>query len=98
MLKASYNNQGRCSFSNLTFSVRLRGGGSKVILDGLTGSFIPGTATALMGPSGSGKSTLFDILSERKNTGQVSGELSIVGRSRTGYVEQFDTVVGELGF
>jgi ATPase subunit of ABC transporter with duplicated ATPase domains len=43
-----------------------------------------------------GKSTLLDILSERRNYGKVSGSLQLVGRSKTGYVEQFDTLVAEL--
>ena len=49
-----------------------------------------------MGPSGIGKSTLLDILSGRKNTGKVTGELLYSGnkpskqflRRFTGYVEQ----------
>ena len=49
-----------------------------------------------MGPSGSGKSTLLDILSMRKNSGKVTGHLEVAGREKTGYVEQFDTLVGEL--
>ena len=66
------------------------------ILKGITGTCQAGEMTALMGPSGSGKSTLLDILSERKNQGRMSGRLHLAGRRRTGYVEQFDTLVGEL--
>lgn len=36
--------------------------------------------TALMGPSGAGKSTLLDVLSKRKNTGTVEGEILINGK------------------
>jgi ABC-type multidrug transport system ATPase subunit len=43
-----------------------------------------------------GKSTLLDILSMRKNSGKVTGKLKVAGREETGYVEQFDTLVGEL--
>lgn len=43
-----------------------------------------------------GKSTLLDILSMRKNTGHITGKLKVSGREDTGYVEQFDTLVGEL--
>jgi ABC-type multidrug transport system ATPase subunit len=43
-----------------------------------------------------GKSTLLDILSMRKNSGRARGEIKVVGREETGYVEQFDTLVGEL--
>lgn len=43
-----------------------------------------------------GKSTLLDILSMRKNSGRATGKIMVVGREETGYVEQFDTLVGEL--
>jgi len=42
------------------------------------------------------KSTLLDILSMRKNSGCTTGEMKVVGREETGYIEQFDTLVGEL--
>lgn len=32
----------------------------------------------------------------RKNSGCTTGEMKVVGREETGYVEQFDTLVGEL--
>lgn len=57
-----------------------------------------------MGPSGSGKTTLLDILSGRKTTGTTEGAISFSGstpsraflRRFTGYVEQFDTLLGIL--
>jgi ABC-type multidrug transport system ATPase subunit len=57
-----------------------------------------------MGPSGSGKSTLLDLLAGRKNSGSRDGQILFNGtnptkdhyRSMIGYVEQFDTLVGEL--
>lgn len=60
--------------------------------------------TCLMGPSGSGKTTLLDVLAGRKTVGSMSGELLFGGvrptpaflRRYTGYVEQFDTLVGIL--
>jgi ATPase subunit of ABC transporter with duplicated ATPase domains len=60
----------------------------------------PGTVTALMGSSGAGKTTLLDVLSGRKNTGVVKGEMYLNGtlkvegyfRKVMGYVEQFDTL------
>ncbi|PNH05918.1 ABC transporter G family member 18 [Tetrabaena socialis] len=64
----------------------------------------PGQMTALMGPSGSGKTTLLDLLAGRKTVGKTEGHLSFGGaqptkqflRRYTGYVEQFDTLLGEL--
>jgi len=93
------------SFSNLTYSVGLRTGGEKKILSNLHGVFAPGKLIALMGPSGSGKTTLMDILSGRKTIGRIEGEILYEGhknvsaeslRKNTGYVEQFDTLIGEL--
>ena len=57
-----------------------------------------------MGPSGSGKTTLLDVLAGRKTTGAVYGHLQFGGatpsraflRRFTGYVEQFDTLLGIL--
>ncbi len=60
--------------------------------------------TALMGPSGSGKTTLLDVLAGRKTAGDISGEIrfghakpsAAFLRRYTGYVEQFDTLIGAL--
>ncbi len=53
-----------------------------------------------MGSSGAGKTTLLDVLSGRKNTGKITGDIFISGkpldkklfRKSMGYVEQFDTL------
>lgn len=102
------------AFSDLTYEVPLKkkkekedGSGYEdtlTILHSLSGSFLPGKMTALMGPSGSGKSTLLDVLAGRKNSGTVKGTFTYNGsvpsasclRRIVGYVEQFDTLVGEL--
>jgi ATP-binding cassette subfamily G (WHITE) protein 2 len=54
--------------------------------------------------SGSGKTTLLDCLAGRKNSGTIAGRITFNGRKPktsdykriVGYVEQFDTLVGEL--
>lgn len=59
---------------------------------------------ALMGPSGSGKTTLLDVLAGRKTDGKQEGSVLFSGqkpsvaflRRYTGYVEQFDTLLGQL--
>jgi len=74
------------------------------ILDGVTGIFKAGRMAALMGPSGSGKTTLLDVCAGRKNSGRISGTVAFGGakprqstlKQLCGYVEQFDTLVGEL--
>jgi len=96
-------------FANLGYSVPLEAkkeedATSLTILDSISGSFLPGKMSALMGPSGSGKTTLLDVLAGRKNSGEVSGAVTYNGKSPrpssyrrlVGYVEQFDTLVGEL--
>mmetsp|Transcript_15167 Transcript_15167/g.39028 ORF Transcript_15167/g.39028 Transcript_15167/m.39028 type:complete len:620 (-) Transcript_15167:218-2077(-) len=95
------------TFSDLTYSVpgKKKKDDKIAILSGLSGRFIPGRLTALMGPSGSGKTTLMDILAGRKSgAGTIEGEVLYGGaavpagalRYICGYVEQFDTLLGEL--
>lgn len=74
------------------------------ILQGVRAHFQPAKMTALMGPSGSGKTTLLDVIAGRKNVGTVEGSVLYNGaqckpsalKDAVGYVQQFDTLVGEL--
>ncbi|KAG1653791.1 hypothetical protein FOA52_007815 [Chlamydomonas sp. UWO 241] len=74
------------------------------LLKGVSGYFSPREMAALMGPSGCGKTTLLDVLSGRSNKGKIVGEVLFGGlkptknyfRRYTGYVEQFDTLLGIL--
>ncbi|XVE73519.1 hypothetical protein DITRI_Ditri11bG0124800 [Diplodiscus trichospermus] len=49
------------------------------LLQDITGAFRPGVLTALMGVSGAGKTTLMDVLSGRKTSGHIEGEIRIGG-------------------
>nr|XP_043619509.1 pleiotropic drug resistance protein 3-like isoform X2 [Erigeron canadensis] len=68
------------------------------LLRDITGAFRPGVLTALMGVSGAGKTTLLDVLSGRKTSGIIEGEIKIGGYSKvqdtfariSGYCEQTD--------
>ncbi|MFS7986555.1 putative ABC-type D-allose transporter [Helianthus anomalus] len=68
------------------------------LLHDITGAFRPGVLTALMGVSGAGKTTLLDVLSGRKTSGIVEGEIKIGGYPKvqdtfarvSGYCEQTD--------
>ncbi|KAG6408624.1 hypothetical protein SASPL_131642 [Salvia splendens] len=68
------------------------------ILCDITGAFKPSVLTALMGVSGAGKTTLLDVLSGRKTSGTIEGEIKIGGYPKvqstfsriSGYCEQTD--------
>ncbi|KAI3675839.1 hypothetical protein L1987_85435 [Smallanthus sonchifolius] len=80
-----------------------RTGGSRAILEGVTGYARPGEILAIMGPSGSGKTTLLDALAGRldPNTRQ-SGDILINGVKKTlaygtsAYATQDDTLITSL--
>jgi len=106
-LPASASSNGvAVTFNKLTYSVPVKKSKERyAILKDLSGAFQPGRLTALMGPSGSGKTTLMDILAGRKSgAGQIDGEVLYGGSAASagvlkhlcGYVEQFDTLLGEL--
>ncbi|KAI9156895.1 hypothetical protein LWI28_013751 [Acer negundo] len=69
------------------------------LLQDITGAFRPGVLTALMGVSGAGKTTLMDVLSGRKTSGNIEGEVRVGGYPKvqdtyarvSGYCEQTDT-------
>ncbi|KAL8527702.1 hypothetical protein ACS0TY_005519 [Phlomoides rotata] len=68
------------------------------LLRDITAAFRPGILTALMGVSGAGKMTLLDVISGRKTSGTIEGEIRIGGFPKVqttfaqilGYCEQTD--------
>jgi ATP-binding cassette subfamily G (WHITE) protein 2 (SNQ2) len=55
-------------------------GGERKLLNKVSGYAKPGLLVALMGASGAGKTTLLNCLSQRLDTGVVSGEMFVDGR------------------
>lgn len=52
------------------------------LLTNVNGEIHPGEMCALMGASGAGKSTLLDVISKRKTTGEITGEILYNGSPR----------------
>ncbi|EGC41569.1 ABC multidrug transporter [Histoplasma capsulatum var. duboisii H88] len=88
--------QSAFAWRNLTYTIR-QGDSDRVLLNDVSGYCQPGTLTALVGSSGAGKSTLLTTLTQRQNTGTVTGDIMINGqtpdvsfRRKIGYCQQMD--------
>eukprot|EP00425_Heterocapsa_triquetra_P041907 CAMPEP_0195075524 /NCGR_PEP_ID=MMETSP0448-20130528/18379_1 /TAXON_ID=66468 /ORGANISM="Heterocapsa triquestra, Strain CCMP 448" /LENGTH=1151 /DNA_ID=CAMNT_0040107913 /DNA_START=69 /DNA_END=3524 /DNA_ORIENTATION=- len=74
--------------------------GSRRFLQGVTGTFIAGTISAIMGPSGAGKTTFMNVLCGKANYGTPNGTIRINGekceltqiKNILGFVPQDDVV------
>ncbi|KAJ1770537.1 ATP-binding cassette transporter snq2, partial [Coemansia sp. RSA 1938] len=84
------------TWQDVNYTVPVKGG-SRQLLNNVSGFIKPGQMTALMGSSGAGKTTLLDSLSQRKTIGSLQGEMLMNGapqppsfRRITGYAEQLD--------
>lgn len=68
------------------------------LLRNISGAFLPGVLTALVGISGAGKTTLMDVLAGRKTGGYIEGDIRVSGYPKNqetfariaGYCEQTD--------
>lgn len=84
------------SWKDVQYTVPVKGG-TRLLLDNVSGWVKPGTLTALMGASGAGKTTLLNVLAERVDMGVITGDMLVSGKARdasfqrkTGYVQQQD--------
>ena len=70
------------TWRNVKYTVQLNknlGGGSKCLLQGVSGIAVPGRLISLMGASGAGKSTLLDVIAGRKTAGAKEGDILLNG-------------------
>ena len=67
------------SWQHLNYTVPLSGGGTRKLLDDVSGYVAPGKLTALVGASGAGKTTLLNTLAQRINSGVVTGDRYVSG-------------------
>ena len=73
----------------------------KTIFDDLTGYFIHGRLTGIMGPSGAGKTSLMEVISNQSKSGEVQGNFYLNGnevdikkiKKISGFVFQDDIIL-----
>ncbi|KAG2038968.1 P-loop containing nucleoside triphosphate hydrolase protein [Suillus americanus] len=89
------------TWQHLQYEVPVEGG-TKRLLNDVTGFVVPGKLTALMGESGAGKTTLLNVLAQRVAAGVVDGDLFVNGQplpidfqAQIGYCQQLDAHLPE---
>jgi ATP-binding cassette subfamily G (WHITE) protein 1 len=95
-------------FTNLSYNVKDKAESkiqkkvvNKTILDDLSGYFIHGRLTGIMGPSGAGKTSLMEVISNQSKSGEVQGNLYLNGnevdiekiKKISGFVFQDDIIL-----
>ena len=95
-------------FTNLSYNVKDKAESkiqkkivNKTILDDLSGYFIHGRLTGIMGPSGAGKTSLMEVISNQSKTGEVRGNFYLNGnevdiekiKKISGFVFQDDIIL-----
>lgn len=91
--------------SNFKSNKKKKGSKSKkIILDSMSGQFLPGRLTAIMGPSGAGKTSLLDVVAGNLMGGKISGDILINGvvcskkkiKDISGFVFQDDVLLSTM--
>ncbi|WFD34807.1 hypothetical protein MCUN1_001651 [Malassezia cuniculi] len=84
------------NWHNINYDIQIKGKPRR-LLDNVSGYVAPGKMTALMGESGAGKTTLLNVLAQRVDTGVITGDFLVNGRTLpksfqadTGYCQQQD--------
>ena len=84
------------TWHHVSYDVQVKGG-SRRLLNDVSGYVAPGKMTALMGESGAGKTTLLNVLAQRASTGVIHGQFLVDGQpidnhfqAGTGYCQQQD--------
>ena len=67
------------TFQDICYYVPTPGNRELQLLRNITGSFVPGRLTALIGSTGAGKTTLMDVLAGRKTVGRITGDIRVNG-------------------
>lgn len=67
------------TWQHLTYTIPLPDGGTRKLLDDVSGYVAPGKLTALVGASGAGKTTLLNTLAQRISIGVVTGDQFVNG-------------------
>lgn len=70
------------TFKNISYTVPLKGGEDKQILNQISGACPSGLLTAIMGSSGAGKTSLLDILACNSIVGKMGGDVYVNGTPR----------------
>lgn len=85
------------TWKHIDYTVTLPNKEKKQLLDDVSGYVKSGQLVALMGSSGAGKTTLIDAITQRKTTGDLSGQIYVEKspqdsnfKSITAYCEQLD--------
>ena len=92
------------TYNDLSLTVPLSSGKSKMIVDKVSGEVPAATMTAVMGPSGAGKTSFMNVLCDRAGYGVTTGQLTLNGkedrisnhRDIMGFVPQDDVVHDDL--